>query len=63
MTQKEYLLELFFTHGRMLTLGQILKTRLAAEYRARMSDLRRMGFKIFCNEDVKRPSRNIYILL
>jgi len=39
-TQKERLLKLFADNGNILSLGQIMKTDLAAEYRARISELR-----------------------
>lgn len=46
-------------NGYRVTLGQILNTTLAAEYRARMSDLRREGFFITC-EKGKKASDNVY---
>lgn len=61
MTQKEQLLNLFRDNGNQLTLGMILKTSLAAEYRARMTDLRHNGFKIGL-ERGKTPSENLYTL-
>lgn len=63
MTQKEQLLKLFRDNGNMVTLGMILKTSLAAEYRARMSDLRRDGYDITCTINAKEPSENIYMLI
>lgn len=59
MSQITDLLDLFIAHGHKLTLGQILQTRLAAEYRARMTDLRKQGFTITL-ERGKRPSDNTY---
>jgi hypothetical protein len=61
MTQHAYLLEMFRTHGGMVTLGQIMQTTLAAEYRARISELRRQGFVITCTKG-KRASDNVYRL-
>lgn len=62
MTQKLMMLELFRKHNNVLTLGQILQTTLAAEYRARMTDLRHDGFVIeLCRG--KRPSENTYTLV
>jgi len=46
MTQKEQLLQLFVENGNVLTLRQILNTTLCAEYRARISELRKSGYKI-----------------
>lgn len=62
MTQKQQLLEMFETNGNMLKLGQILQTNLAAEYRARISDLRREGYDITCTIS-PTPSENIYMLI
>ena len=47
----------------MLKLGQILETNLAAEYRARISDLRRDRHEITCTINAKVPSENIYMLV
>jgi hypothetical protein len=59
MTQHEQLIQLFRSHGYCVTLGQIMQTTLAAEYRARITELRKDGFVITC-EKGKRPSENIY---
>ncbi len=59
MSQITDLLDLFISNGHKLTLGQILQTKLAAEYRARMTDLRKQGFTITL-ERGKRPSDNLY---
>ena len=63
MTQKQQLLQMFKDNGNMITLGQIMKTTLGAEYRARMSDLRKMGYEITCTINAKEPSENIYMLI
>lgn len=44
-----------------MTLGQILNTTLAAEYRARISELRKHGFVITCTK-AKTPSENTYVM-
>lgn len=62
MTQKQQLLQLFADNGGAVTLGQILQTTLAAEYRARMSDLRRDGYVIDCKTGTE-PSKNEYRLV
>jgi hypothetical protein len=62
MTQTEQLIDLFRRHGRVLRLGQILQTTLAAEYRARISELRQRGFVITC-EKGKQPSDNVYRMI
>lgn len=62
MYQKEQLLTLFRENGGTLTLGQIMKTTLAAEYRARMTDLRKLGFFIAC-ERGRTASENKYHLI
>lgn len=62
MTQKEQLVYLFKDHGNRLTLSQILNTNLAAEYRARMTDLRHDGYTITL-ERGKTPSENLYTLV
>lgn len=61
MTQHEHLLNLFRIHNHRLTLGQIMQTTLAAEYRARISEMRRLGFSITCCKG-KTASENTYIL-
>ena len=62
MTQREQLLTLFRQNGNRLTLGQILNTTLAAEYRARMTDLRHEDYTITCTKG-KTPSQNLYQLI
>lgn len=62
MSQVTDLLDLFIYHGHKLTLGQILQTKLAAEYRARMTDLRKQGFTITL-ERGKKPSDNLYRIM
>lgn len=59
MTQKESLIKMFRDKGGWLTLSEILQTSLAAEYRARFTELRRDGYSIVL-ERGKRPSENIY---
>lgn len=61
MTQKEQLLTLFRENDGHITLGQIMQTSLAAEYRARMTDLRHEGYTIALKRG-KRPSENLYTL-
>ena len=63
MTQKQQLLALFHENGNSITLGTILQTTLAAEYRARISELRNDGYDIprpALNR--KEPSKNLYTL-
>lgn len=60
-TQQQQLLELFESHGRRLLLGDIMQTTLAAEYRARMTDLRRKGYTIRYTRG-ETPSQNVYQL-
>lgn len=61
MTQEERLLQMFRDRGNKLTLGEIMQTTLAAEYRARMTDLRHRGYIIEC-ERRQPPSLNLYSL-
>lgn len=61
MTQHEQLLALFRRHGNAITLGQIMQTTLAAEYRARMTELRKQGYVITCQKS-KKASDNLYTL-
>lgn len=61
MTQYQQILELFRANGNRITLGQIMQTTLAAEYRARISELRHQGYVIVC-EKGKRASENVYRL-
>ena len=62
MTQKQQLLKLFADNDGTITLGQIMQTTLAAEYRARISDLRREGYNILCTEK-QTASDNVYTLI
>ena len=62
MTQTEQLIDLFRRNGYQLRLSQILNTTLAAEYRARMSELRKNGYVITC-EQGKQASDNLYVLV
>lgn len=62
MTQHEQLIKLFESNRWRLTLGQILQTTLAAEYRARMTDLRKQGFVITC-EKGPTASENRYTMV
>lgn len=62
MTQHDQLIQFFERHGWQVTLGQILQTTLAAEYRARMTDLRKRGFTILCQKG-KTPSENTYTMV
>lgn len=60
-TQKESLLQFFRENRYRLTLGQLLGTALAAEYRARMTDLRKEGYRINLVRGAS-PANNLYIL-
>ena len=62
MTQKEQLLKLFADNGNQITLGMIMKTTLAAEYRARISELRNANYEILCTIDKDEPNNNLYTL-
>ena len=62
MSQCDDLRSLFEKNNGELTLGQILNTTLAAEYRARMTDLRKRGYFITCERGA-RPSENRYRLI
>lgn len=61
MSQREQLLSLFYMHHCRLTLADILNTTLAAEYRARITELRREGF-IIAFERGKTAGENVYRL-
>lgn len=61
MTQREQLLTLFHDNGDRITLAQILNTSLAAEYRARITELRHAGH-IVTLERGKTVGENIYRL-
>lgn len=62
MTQREQLLKLFRDNGGRVTLGVIMQTTLAAEYRARMTELRREGYGVVL-ERGKKASENRYTLV
>lgn len=62
MSQKQDLLEMFRAFEGRITLGMIMRTTLAAEYRARITELRHEGYRV----DFKRgatPSENLYTLV
>ena len=63
MSQQSDLLKLFHDNHNFLTLGEILRTPLAAEYRARMSELRKNFGYIITLERGPRPSENAYRLI
>ncbi len=50
MTQHEQLIDLFRRNRHVVTLRQILNTTLAAEYRARITELRKQGYVIACHK-------------
>lgn len=62
MTQREALLDLFHRNSNTVTLGQIMQTTLAAEYRARMTELRKEGYQILLQRG-KKASDNAYLLI
>lgn len=61
LTQREHLLYLFRINGGKVSLRTILGTELAAEYRARISEMRRDGYKITCIKG-KQAGDNVYWL-
>lgn len=62
MTQKSAILDLFRRNGGRLTLGQLLQPPFAAAYSKRISELRREGFTIECQENHEHPTENVYTL-
>lgn len=65
MTRNEALLHLFRSNGNRLTLGQMLSygTLIGSKYSSRVSDLRKQGFDILCEECRDRPTENVYTLV
>lgn len=64
MSQASDLLNLFRAHENRLTLGEICKTHLAYEWRARATELRRKGYIInLVKMDNKMRSNNLYELI
>lgn len=61
LTQKEKLIEMFRMNNNRMSLSYIMKTDLAAEYRARMTELRKQGYSIRY-ERGETPSENMYYL-
>lgn len=61
MTQKESILEAFRRNGNQMTLGYMLQFPWGYKAASRMSDLRKQGYIIKCEEQA-RPSDNIYTL-
>ena len=62
MTQHQQLIDLFRRNHNRVTLGEIMQTTLAAEYRARMTDLRKKGYR-FVLQRGKTASANLYMML
>lgn len=62
MNQAHRLLDLFHEHGNRLTLGQILDARISSKYTNRISDLRKMGYSVTCEEHRDSPTDNLYTL-
>ncbi len=62
MSQHMQLIELFRQNNHIVSLSQILNTTLAAEYRARITELRKKGYIIACHKG-KRASENTYIMV
>jgi hypothetical protein len=64
MTQCEQLISVFKEHENVATLGDILKSPVGYEWRARATELRRRGYRIeLVFSDRKYPSHNTYRLL
>lgn len=65
MTQKEKLLQLFRDNGNMITLGMIMQTNLACEYRKWISIIRKDPLYEIPEPvlDKKNPSNNLYTLI
>lgn len=65
MSRNEALLHLFKAHGNRLTLGQMLSygTLIGSKYSSRISDLRKMGYNIHCEEHKEQPTANVYTLI
>jgi hypothetical protein len=63
MTQHRALIDLFHKHGNKLTLGHLLSTPLGYKATSRFAELRKQGYVIFCEQDRKAPSNNLYTLV
>lgn len=63
ISQKEQLLKMFRDNDNVLTLGQIMDTDHACEYRKNISLLRKDNYEITCTINAKVPSENIYMLI
>lgn len=62
MNQREKLVEFFRNHGGRATLSQLLD---AGFYKltARVSDMRKLGYKVTCLKDHSNPGRNLYTVV
>ncbi len=60
MSQYKDALEFFRQNGNRVTLGQIMQTSLACEYRKLFSMMRGEGYQIQCKLNRKEPSLNEY---
>jgi len=63
MSDTKHFLQWMTDRGGRVTLGEILKTTFAAEYRKHISLLRRMGHRITLKQNFERPSENLYVLI
>jgi hypothetical protein len=65
MTRTESLLYLFQTHGNRLTLGEMLSYgfMIGSKYTSRISDLRKKGYKIECEEHRDKPTDTVYTIV
>ena len=60
--QAQDLVKLFSEHGYRLTLHQIMQTSFAAEYRARITEIRQEGYTVTC-ERGETPGENTYRMI
>lgn len=64
MTQKETLVRLFKENHGIMTLGEILRSPVGYEWRARATELRRDGYSIkLIERHPEAPSANIYSMV
>lgn len=61
MTDTDNYLKFLLERG-SVTLGEILKTHFAAEYRKHNTFLRHRGFQITCERNGMEPSKNRYTI-
>jgi len=60
VTETDHYYNFLKDHNFTVTLGEIMQTRFACEYRKHNTLLRGKGFDVKCERNSQDPSRNVY---